>query len=405
VSEGVRIREDCRACGNGEWDEPLHFEALPVAGTYLTADELGTEPEYPLTVRVCRACGLVQLAEVVPADLFYQDYKFTGMASAGYANYLDSVATTLTREWGVQGRRVLEVGCGNGYLLERIRDAGGNTVFGYEPSARLRGECRDRGVETNGEYFTPGSLSGCPVLPTDVTIIRNVLEHVDDLDEFMQAASAAVASGGLLVIEVPDLEAILVHGVPFHFFHEHLSYFSVDSLSRLMTRHGFEVLEHSVVPSHSHGALFAVCRREDSPHGNGPHALAPEETRTRMRALAVRTETYLPTLLDFVDGLRSRGDQIAGYGAAQRTVSACSMTGLGGEHIEYLVDRNEYLHGWHTPGAHLRIFGLDHIDEVPTAALLLFASAHEEEIIGQLQPWADLGGRFVSLSPRPGFVT
>ncbi len=405
MTDSLRILTECRACGSGDWEEPLHFEGLPVAGTYLTPDEVGTEPAYPLTVRACSVCGLVQLAEVVPPHLFYSDYKFVGTVSSGYSTYLDSVADALIDKWGLRGRRVLEVGCGSGYLLERMRTIGENTVFGYEPSARLLVECEERGVAASGSYFTPEALSECPVLPTDATIIRNVLEHVDDLDEFMRAASASVARDGLLVIEVPDLEAILTHGLPFHFYHEHLSYFSKDSLDRLVVRHGFEIVECSVVPSHSHGALFAVCRRTGSHNRTAEVAFGPEEAVREMRRLADRTSSYLPSLLDFINGLLSDGHRIAGYGAAQRTVSACSMTGLTAEHIDYLVDKNRHLHGYRTPGAHLPIFGPDKLNRTPADTLILFASAHEAEIIRELAPWADEGGRFITLSGKPRFVT
>ena len=401
---GLRTRETCRSCGGAEWDEPLHFEALPVAGTYLDADEIGSEPAYPLTVRVCQTCGLVQLAEVVPPDLFYADYKFVGTVSPGYAAYLDSVAETLVGKWGLCDCRVLEVGCGSGYLLERIRSAGGNTVFGYEPSARLRAECEKRGVQASGQYFSPEALGESPIVPADATVIRNVLEHVDDLTEFLCAAAASVAEGGLLVIEVPDLEAILAHGLPFHFYHEHLSYFSVDSLSRLLFRHGFEVLECSVVPVHSHGALLAVCRRTDAPVRSKEGVLGPREAVRRMRALAAHTSVYLPSLLAFVSGLRSDGLRVAGYGAAQRTVSACSMARLTGEHIDYLVDKNRHLHGYYTPGARLQIFGPERLHTEPIDALVLFASSHEAEIIREQRSWAEQGGRFITLSPKPGFV-
>ena len=159
MTDSLRILTECRACGSGDWEEPLHFEGLPVAGTYLTPDEVGTEPAYPLTVRACSVCGLVQLAEVVPPHLFYSDYKFVGTVSSGYSTYLDSVADALIDKWGLRGRRVLEVGCGSGYLLERMRTIGENTVFGYEPSARLRIECEERDVATSGSYFTPAAQS------------------------------------------------------------------------------------------------------------------------------------------------------------------------------------------------------------------------------------------------------
>ncbi|MBI4491941.1 MAG: hypothetical protein HY690_04015, partial [Chloroflexi bacterium] len=90
--------------------------------------------------------------------------------------------------------------------------------------------------------------------------------------------------------------------------------------------------------------------------------------------------------------------------AAQRTVVTCSLAGLTGEHIGWLVDKNPYLHGLYTPGAHLRIDSPDRLRREEVDALVIFASSFEAEIVLEQRAFAQQGGRFISLFPEPRYL-
>jgi novobiocin biosynthesis protein NovU len=392
----------CRIC-NGQLTEFFHYEAVPIAGTYLTEPDLGKEPLLPLTATLCQNCGLIQLREVVPSSI-YTSYRFMGTSSVGYRAYLEQMAESLITGRDVRNKKVLEIGCSDGYLLKQLREKGSNQVFGYEPASQLQQACLENDIPVSGAFFSCDSLSECPILPADVIIMRHVLEHIDDLHGFLNAVLAALDESGFLIIEVPDVEVILTNHLYFHFYHEHLSYFSLISLQKLLSQYGFNIIWHRMVKIHS-GSLYIICEHR---HGIYPTDLISSQGANYLektcRAFATGMQTYLDKLHRFIAQECTDAVRFAGYGAAHRTVVACSLAKMTHDHIKYLVDKNPYLHGFYTPGAHLPIYSPNRLYQEPTDAIIIFATSFEEEIIKEQQTFREAGGRFVSLLPEPRYL-
>jgi SAM-dependent methyltransferase len=391
--------EACRASGSTDLVDFLHFPALPVAGTYVTPGGEGQEALLPLTLAYCPDSALVQLREIFPPEI-YANYRFVGTGSTSYTAHLEWCAADLMDRHGVRGKRVLELGCSNGRLLGLLRDRGDNAVFGYEPSTELQRECERAGIPSTNSFFSTSTLDRIPALPVDAVVVRHVMEHIDDPNDFVAAIGRVLAPEGVAIIEVPDLRSILDRKLYAHFYHEHVAYYSPESLARLFARHGFEVVEHRVVDIHG-GSLYAAFRRAAGPAG--PVA-ADGITLETCRAFAGELTRYFATLRDFFEAQRAAGVRIAGYGAAHRTTVMCSLARLGTEHVAYLVDRNPHLHGLKTPQAHLPISPPARLAQEPTDAVALFASSFEREILEEQRAFAERGGRFISLLPTPRYL-
>lgn len=399
---GARTRADCRICGSAEVSPFIRHESLPVAGMYLSANDIEPEPLFPLTVGFCRSCGLVQLGEVIPAE-FYSSYRFTGSGSSSYRTHVEQVADALVDEWGLDRKRIVEIGCNDGYLLRMLKERGRNKVFGYEPAVDLAQSCERQGIDVAAELFGPTTIGLCPLAPVDAVIFRHVLEHIDDVHAFLGAVRSILRGpGSLVVIEVPDMGAILGNRLYSNFYHEHLSYFSRDSLSALLAQHGFVPRIWKRVPIHG-GSLLVVCE------ASGAHtdaAVVPDRqvTFADCEEFAGASRRYFDSVGSFVRNERRRKVVLAGYGAAHRTVVTCSLAGLGSDDVAFLVDRNPYLHGFVVPGARIPIYGPARLSESPPDALVLFATSFEEEIVREQQAFARDGGRFVSISAEPKFI-
>ena len=383
----------CRICASTNLITAAHYDALPVAGTYVTAEEFGTEPLLPLTAVYCADCGLLQLVEVLP-DEVYRQYRYVGTVSASYRTHLERSAQTLVDDWGMRNKRVVEIGCADGYFLRQMRERGGNQVFGYEPADQARAICvNENHIPATGSFFAAETLSECPLFPADAILFRHVLEHIDDLNGFMAAVSGALTPTGIVVIEVPDLGSILRQSLYFHFYHEHLSYFALGSLERLLARHGLIVADSRIVDIHS-GSLYVICRKGQAQAFTDAPALAD------VRQFFDAVSDYAAGLRSFVADQRAAGLRIAGYGAAHRSVVALSLARLEG--IDYLVDKNPHLHGLYTPGSHLPIYPPERLHVDQPDALILFASSFEDEIMREQRD--QYHGRFISILPTPRFL-
>jgi hypothetical protein len=128
---------------------------------------------------------------------------------------------------------VLEVGCGTGFLLSRLK-ALGATVLGIEPGGQGKGGA-EYGVEIVDDYF--------PCARTceekyDLILAYGVLEHIEDPHTFLLELRGALATDGSLILAVPDCKPYIAEGDISCFFHEHWSYYDSRSLSRSLRAAG-----------------------------------------------------------------------------------------------------------------------------------------------------------------------
>jgi len=151
----------------------------------------------------------------------------------------------------LKGKSVLEIGCGTGYLLQRLNTETGANVLGLEPgdySAHSK-----YNIEIIRDFFPSKEISE----KFDVIILSFLLEHIVDLSSMLSNISKHLVDGGKLIIAVPDNEDYLMLGDSSIFLHEHIHYFTKSSLLETLNRNGFTV--NAIEKSKYSKVLFCAC--------------------------------------------------------------------------------------------------------------------------------------------------
>ena len=228
----------CRIC-NGKTYEPLFRWNIPLAADIRNQPENGSS--YPIEPVVCKECGHVQLRESLSINM-YDEYLYTPSFSKEFQQYISSFADNISQMYN-GGRRVIEIGSSNGYLLEHLQNRGWD-VLGFEPSRTLAETAEKNGIHTEQVYF--GSEESAEYVRNwgvpDVIITRHVMEHLDDLNGIVRSISD-ILDKGIFVMEVPWLVKILEEKQFYAFFHEHLSYFSFTAIQGLLSKYGFHIID------------------------------------------------------------------------------------------------------------------------------------------------------------------
>jgi SAM-dependent methyltransferase len=179
----------------------------------------------------------------------------------------------------LRGVRVLEIGCGTGYLLHRLQSLGAEVV-GIEP-----GEQGQRGAERYGvrilKDLFPGEQGGT-LGRFDLILHYGVLEHVPDPVPFLEAHRGFLTDAGVVALSVPDCAEHIRHGDLSMLLHEHWSYFAPHSLQRLMASAG-------LAPTHLRragfgGALYAAYRPGAAPAAEEAGGFDPDDFGRRVDA-------------------------------------------------------------------------------------------------------------------------
>ena len=162
---------------------------------------------------------------------------------------------------------VLEIGCGNGYVLNSLKEMGFQNLVGIEPSLKNT-------ERVNGVLFIKEFVSKEVELDKSFDFIFSigVYEHIEDIDSITSFSKRHLNPDGELFIFVPNCEKSFVTGDPGVFTHEHIQYFEANSLKYHLSRHGFGVIENQ--SDHHSLAIYVkkaneISKKEDfTPYDN-----------------------------------------------------------------------------------------------------------------------------------------
>jgi len=208
-----------------------------------------------------------------------------GMGSSQLEDVLEFICESVG-EGDLHGLTVLEIGCGEGALLERLASIGA-VVVGVEPGEAAARAARDRGLRVHCELFTPDRFD---VERFDVIVHHCVLEHIEQPGEFIAEQLRLLTGTGRIVCCVPDCAPALAHGDLSILVHEHWSYFDATTLGHVAARAGAGTENWRYAKSE--GAIFATWR--PAPKA-ASHPVAPPPYLARGRDALLAIETYLAT--------------------------------------------------------------------------------------------------------------
>ena len=261
------------------------------------------------------------------------------------------------------------------------------------------------------------TISSAPPLPkkfaanagnADIVIANNVLAHVENLHDFVAGIRALVGADGVAVIDVHYWKALL-EGLQFDtIYHEHLCYFSLQSLAALLEQHELYILAVEVVQSQG-GSLRVTAGPQAAECVPLQRMIADERDAglagiARHEAFSDRVRQLKTAIVELVTRVRSSGGTVAGYGAAAKGSMLLNTCGIGTNLIDYVVDINPHKHGWLMPGVHIPILPVHVLRERRPDFLLLLPWNLQDEIFAQESWYRDQGGRFIMPLPEPKVV-
>jgi len=408
----IEIIQACRACGSTKLQRVLDLGETPLADRLLTRDMLNQpEPHYPLSVHYCADCSLLQIAETVsPETLFCEDYPYYSSFSPALLEHSRRNAEDLIerRRLGPESL-VVELASNDGYMLKNFA-AAEIPVLGIDPADGPARAAQEAGIETLCTFFTrelAEKLCG-EGRRADVIIANNVLAHVPDLNGFVAGIATLLHDDGVAVIECPYVRDLIDHCEFDTIYHEHLCYYSVTALSKLFARHGLSLNE--VVRLPIHGGSLRLYVEPQVRVGASVQTLLAEEEKLGMTSFAYykdfanRVKHVRAALTELLGSLKAEGKRIAAYGAAAKGATLINYCGIGGEFIDFVVDRNTHKQGCFMPGKHLPISPVTRLmDEVPDYVLLL-AWNFADEIAQQQAEYLARGGTFIKPVPEPKLI-
>lgn len=399
-------KENCRICQGKDLKEFLNLGAMPPANSFLKKEDLNKEEAvFPLRVYFCHDCGLVQLLDVVAPKLLFKDYSYLTSASSPLVDHFAEMAKELADRLLVSKKDLfVEIGGNDGSLLKVIKDR--CRVLNIEPAKNVAQISREQSVEAIDEFFSKKLAD--KILKNygqaKVVVANNVVAHIDDLQEFFEGVKILVGKNGVFVFEVHWVGNLIGGGGFDQVYHEHLSYFSLMALQKLVKLRGFKIFDVALVSVHGQSLRVYVgdnkkIEKSVDDFLNKEQELGLNQSKTYSR-FAKKVQRNKTKLMNLLLKLKKQGKRIAGYGAPAKGNTLLNYCGIDKQILDYIIDTTPFKQEKLTPGTYIPIYSADKLFQKTPDYILLLSWNYADAIIKKEQNLRDRGVKFIIPVPE-----
>ncbi len=386
----------CRHC-----EKPLQHTALdlgfaPPSNAYLTAEDLNKpEKYYPLRLKVCDRCWLVQTEDYADADeLFTHEYAYFSSTSTSWLRHAKDYCDTITQRLGLSDQSfVVEIASNDGYLLKNFV-AAKIPCLGIEPTASTAAAAEAIGVPVIRVFF--GEALGKKLAgegkSADLVIGNNVYAHVPDINDFTCGLKAILKPGGTITLEFPHLLR-MIQGRQFDtVYHEHFSYLSLWTVQRIFNAAGLRVFDVDELMTHGGSLRIYGCHHDDSrPNLESVDRIVADEERHQLRTISIfcefqaAAERIKDDLLLFLIEQKRAGKSVVAYGAAAKGNTLLNFAGVKSDLLPVVFDASKSKQDRFLPGSHIPIRSPESMNSEKADFVLVLPWNIADEVIRQLK--------------------
>ena len=357
---------NCRHCKALLKHTFLDLGRAPLSNAYLSKEDLNhPEVYFPLKIRVCDQCWLVQTEDYVQADkLFSSQYAYFSSTSSSWLTHARQYAEKMTAELVLNAQSlVIEVASNDGYLLKNFV-ATGIPCLGIEPTDSTAAVAEQLGIPVMRKFFgeTLGKKLAKKGQQADLIVGNNVYAHVPDINDFTRGLKAALKLSGTITLEFPHL-MILIEQAQFDtVYHEHFSYLSLQTVSKIFSAAGLRIFNVEELSTHG-GSLRVYGCHQDDPRSTqaAVSGILQKETQHGLQDLNTylkfqsRANKIKDDLLSFLIEQKRAGKKVAAYGAAAKGNTLLNYAGVKPDMIGFVCDAAQAKQGKFMPGSHIPI--------------------------------------------------
>jgi len=386
----------------------------PPSNAFLSRNQLKKpEKKFPLRLYICKKCRHLQLRDVVDKKYLFSHYLYLTSANQPIIDHFQKYADSVYRKFlkSKKDPLVIEVGSNDGTLLKKISKYGVN-VIGIEPARNLAKISRKAKIKTENSFFSfnlARKISNKQ--KADLVIANNVLGHVDDLNDFIKGISILLNDDGIFVFEVPHgLE--MIKNLEFDtIYHEHISYFLIEPLSKWLNKNKLEIF--NIEKQKVHGGTIRVFVSKKNIF----------KIRKSVKNLKKREEDYglskLQTFMQFskrisnlklslkkkIKQFKKENYLIFGYGAPAKGNVLLNYCNIDNKFLDFIIDTTILKQGKFTPGTKIPIISPNKKPKKYSKMIgLMLAWNYKTNIIKNEKNFLKNGGRFLVPIPKAELI-
>jgi SAM-dependent methyltransferase len=369
----------CPSCGQLKL-EPFHRQSAVPSNSCLLLPTREAAEEFTrgdIDLGFCGSCGFItNVAFDASLAEYSSRYEETQAFSQRFVEFAEALAGRWVETYDLQGRAVLEVGCGKGEFLVMMAEAGIGAGTGIDPGVhpeRIQSEAADKLTWIADLYSEEYSD-----IEADAVVCRHTLEHITDVGAFVEMTRRIIGSrlDTVVLFELPDTLRVLNEVAFWDIYYEHCSYFSAGSLARLFERSGFEVVDLHM----DYDDQYLILEARPVADGTDPEPWAVDDMGVLRASIGTFSDGYDETIRFWrakLSSVTDSGGTVVIWGAGSKGVSFLAELG---DHVHSAVDINPHKHGMYMAGTGHRIEAPDTLPSLQPDLVIVMNPIYVDEI-------------------------
>lgn len=361
-----KVKENtcCLACGSKNLKLTLDLKTQPLANNFTTTP---TEQEqYPLAVNLCLDCYHLQLTHTVNPELIYKNYLYAAGTSDTLKKYSDWFANFVNEMITGKYNNILDIGCNDGTQLNSFKKIGFNT-YGIDPAENLITKEHNTVCGFFGQDILSKLWKNCNF---DAITAQNVFAHNPNPYDFLETVKTLMNDNTLLFIQTSQADMVLNNEFD-TIYHEHINFFNVNSMNKLVARAGLNLIDVVKTPIHGNSYVFVIGKTKSNPY-KIQNIIDMEKKLTQLSTYINWHDIVVSNMVDLKETIKSYrnwGYTIVGYGAAAK---GNTLLNYVNEKLDYIIDDSPLKQGMYTPGLNIPIVPISHLQNYSNTDKIIF---------------------------------
>jgi hypothetical protein len=231
---------------------------------------------------------------------------------------------------------------------------------------------------------------------------------VPDINDFVKGLQILLRRDGVITLEFPHLMRLVEENQFDTIYHEHFSYLSFHTVSRVFSEHGLVLFDVDELPTHGGSLRIYAGHQEDRSKelSTNVEALYEKESVAGMGDLSYylgfqdKANKVKYELLSFLLAQKREGKKVVAYGAAAKGNTLLNYCGIKKDLIQFVVDASPHKQGNFLPGSHIPVVSSEMFREIQPDYVLILPWNIKDEIVAQLSFIKHWKGKFVIPIPQ-----
>jgi len=383
MNEKVKKNDFCRVCKGKNLQKVISLGMTPPANAFLKKEDLSKKEDFfPLVTHYCNDCNFVQLLDIVSPELLFKDYIYVSSTSPVFVEHFKELAQNVIKKFKLQKNSlIVDIGSNDGILLKPFKEQN-MIVLGVDPAEKIAALATKIGIQTLPEFFTPTLAKKITKEKGKAKIVSatSVFSHIDDLDGFIEGVKELLDEDGVFIIEVYYLLELIEKNLFDTIYHEHLSYFTLKTMSKLLERLGMQIFDVEITQTHG-GSLRVFAQKKNGPHKvqASLKSFLKNESDKKLDDISTYTnfskkiQSNKKELVELLSTLKAQGKKIVGYGAPAKGNTLLNYFGIGTELLDHIIDDSTWKQALLTPGKHIPVYGFEQLSKHRPDYILILA--------------------------------